>query len=629
MNFSFAWIDTHESFDPQLHCKEEEKIFSLQIRQREGGLAAAQITVANPKVGLLGQARKRYGLITYQKQLIFRGRVVGMPVHIEGEAVRLLLIAQPEDYHRQLQQLMQTLKTPPYWDELFVHDATKYRPLEALEARSALYYCSRTSGKVSISDIFTGNQHIDLGGNFFRNSLQVRVNEAPLSSVTVELSAQWSQQGYGTCDITPQLLAQFPYGLLSTYTGKDLEAKWWKQGEKIGRTGYWVESSYLKEVSPPYTGILNLYPKLSPKLWAPAKKVGEPPQQIRLKRHWYQAELRLGWHYQQTRCEVARFTLNHSTQPLMPASPRTRHLRFRLQKIVGLSHAWRAQHGYTRGFRVVHEDKIYRCLRRHRSGEVFENKYWRCLGQGSHSDPQSSRANFFTTDRGRQAILHSLERAKAHLAASARAITIKLHAPFDTLCNITTDHSVTVADERLPGGRATGKVMGYRLCVEGKSGKRWVEVELGVSIGAKQILFEGASKPTSLYVESNYVQPDFQVDLGQKTTTQSGVELGYWRHQGTSKGVLYPSALKDRDFLQDIEVQHDPDTQLQHMLQNQYPRSFNLKHTLLQKPTNLCLQLKDLSTQPRLTHEVVIPVLSSWSPMRQIDLETGMTARRG
>lgn len=614
MDFSFAWVDAHEPFYPQRHCIEAEKIFSLQIRQREGGLAAAQITVPNPKEGLLSKNRKHYGLITYQKKLLLRGRVVGMPVHIEGEVVRLLLVAQPEDYQKQLQHLMQTLKTPPHWDELFVSDAAKNKPLEVLEARSALYYCSRTSGKVSISDIFNGSQHIDLGGNFFRDSLQVRVNEAPLTSVEVELSAEWLQQGYGTCDVTPQLLAQFPYGLISTYTGKDLEDKWWKPGEKIGRTGYWVESSYLKEVNPPNTGVLNLYPKVSPKIWAAPEKVGDPPQQTRLKRHWYQAELRLGWRYQQTRREVVRFSLKHSTQPLMPTSPRVRRLRFRLQKIVESSYQWRSHHGYTRGFRVVHESKIYRCFKRHRSGDIFDSQYWQCLGPGQHSDSQSHRAHFFTTDRGQQAIQHALERAKAHLAASARAITIKLQAPFDVLCAITTDHSVTVEDDRLPGGRVTGKVTGYRLCAEGKLGKRWVEIELGVSVGKKQrVSAQKAKSSMPVYVEAGYLKPESAID--------SDIELGDWLDQEASKGVLYPGALRDRDFLQNIEIEHDVDVQTQHLLHNQYPQSLSLKHVLSEKPTDLRLRLKDLSSSPRLTHEIVIPVLSVWSPPQQINLE--------
>ncbi len=612
MTFSFSWVTAHTihtGFDPQIHNSEDEKVFSLEIRQREGGLATAQIVVKNPKVGLLGKARKLYGVISHNQELLFCGRVVGMPVHIEGEAVRLLLVAQPKDYHQQLQQLMQSLKVAPYWDELFVSSAAKERPLEVLEARSELYYCSRTSGKVSISDLFTGSQHINLAGNFFRDSLQVRVAEAPLFEIDVELTAQWSQQGYGTFDATSQLLSQFPYGLISTYTGKDLESKWWKAGEKIGRTGYWVDSSYLQEVSPPYTGVLNLYPKVSPKIWGPPSKKGDAPQQVRLKRHWYQAELRLGWRYQQTRSELARFTLKHATQPLMPTSARKRRLRLRLQKVVGLSHSWRANHGYTAGFRVVYADKVYRCQRRHRSGNTFESQYWSYLGSGQHSDPQSHRPSFFTTDRGRQAIQHAIERAKAHLAASARAISIKVQAPFEILQAVTTDHCLTLEDDRLPGGQATGKVVSYRLCAEGNTGKRWVEVEIGVSIGAGKTLSGAKEIPTgSAYVEGNYLQP--------------GAELEDWQRQIPTQGVLYPSGLRPRDLVNEVEVSYQPDAQLQHLLHNQYPKSLNLKHTLLQKPTDLCLRLKDLSTEACLLHEIEIPILQPWSPPRQIDLES-------
>lgn len=616
MSYYFAWVEADELFDPKQHCREDEKIFSLEIRQREGGLATAQIVIENPKVGLLGEARKLYAMITYNQDLLFKGRVVGMPIQIEGEAVRLLLVAQPKNYQQQLQALVQDLKVAPFWDELFVGAAEDKRPLEVLEARSALYYCSRTTGEVAISDIFTGSRHFNIEGKYFRDSLQVHVGEAPLASVEVELSVEWSQCGYGTCDVTPQLMAEFPMGLISTYTGHDLEAKWWRSGEKVGQTGYWVNSSYLQQIPAPNTGILNLYPKASPKVWMQPDKPWEAPKHVRFQRQWYAAELHLGWRYQQTRQEVAHFTLEHDTQCLMPHTPRRRRLSLRLQKIIGESHAWCAGHKYTPGFRIVFADKIYRCIKQHRSTDQFEAKYWHCVGQGQHSDVQSKRASFFLTDRGVQAIQHAVERARAHLAASARAISIKVRAPFDSLLHITTDASLSLEDDRLPGRRVTGKVIAYRLFAEGKQGKQFIEVELGVAIGTGKT-DQTSPSPTA---KSDYVEVGFTFDSWQKTATDSGIEIASWQDQAPTKGILYPTALTSRDFIQAIEIINDPDIQVQHLLHNQYPETLNLKQTLLEKPTDIRIKLLDLGTQPRLKHEIVIPIVHPWSAPKQIDL---------
>ena len=47
MLFYFAWIDEAESFDPQVHARQDEDIFNLRIAEQEGLFPTATVTVVN------------------------------------------------------------------------------------------------------------------------------------------------------------------------------------------------------------------------------------------------------------------------------------------------------------------------------------------------------------------------------------------------------------------------------------------------------------------------------------------------------------------------------------------------------------------------------------------------------
>ena len=110
MTINFAWVKDGENFDPQTHCREDEQVFNLKIRQKEGGFALARITVANPKCGLFNSSRLYHCFISYNETLLFKGRVIGMPVRLEGEAVLLEFTAEPEDSRQKLLNLQKQLK---------------------------------------------------------------------------------------------------------------------------------------------------------------------------------------------------------------------------------------------------------------------------------------------------------------------------------------------------------------------------------------------------------------------------------------------------------------------------------------------------------------------------------------
>jgi hypothetical protein len=633
MEIYFAWVEKHEEFDFNIHEREDEKIFNLKIIQKEGGIAIAEIEVLNPKAGLLEPSRQKYCYISYrnasQNHVLFKGALIGMPIKLDRELVCLQFTARPEGHGKKLQDFYQTLKTPPFFDDLFIDEQGRDEPVEALEARPALYYFCRKTGNIRLSGLFEGTSHIDLGKEFYRDSLKVEVGQAPLCAVDVALSVQWKQQAEGYHDLSHIIAAQFPEGLVNTLTGKDLSARWWKAGERVGHSSYRIQVSELEEIIPPSTGGLNLYPKSSIAVWqagehpVPIENIAAKGRQVRFKRSWYKPTLKIDWNYQQKRQETLYFTLNHLTQNLVPDNQKRRKLKLTLQNIVGENHQWRPLHSYTSGFHVTYKNTLYTCLTPHISQTTFKPELWQKKGKSSYVQEQVGRSSFFLTDRGAQAFTHAVEIARTHLAASARAITLKITADFDKLHHITTDHTLTLQDDRLPGGAVSGKVIAYSLHADGKTGRRFVNVSLGIAIGFNQ---RAAVPPDpaveNCYVEADFCATDYQIIPESYGQTVSGITYKHWHDQQPIAGVLHPYALTSSDLVRSINVKNSAVHQNQHIFAHQYPKRSNLKDLIREVPTTIRLELLNLSSCETLKHEIFVNIPTPWSAPQHINLES-------
>jgi len=125
----------------------------------------------------------------------------------------------------------------------------------------------------------------------------------------------------------------------------------------------------------------------------------------------------------------------------------------------------------------------------------------------------------FLTDRGQQAFEHSLEIAKARLAARSRAAHVSFSGPWGPLCELTLDHTVFLKDSRLPGGQAKGKVIELQMSASGETGERQVTATLGVSVGTGEMdSAEGPSDDSLVqsgpFVEADYVEKAYAADPG-------------------------------------------------------------------------------------------------------------------
>lgn len=643
MSFYFAWSEACESFDPQRHARQDLKIFSVVIEAQEGGFPVARLRICKRSRGLGAYPNQQAAFLSYQKsegsiELLFKGRLCQVPHHIEGESYEIHLTAEPLESQRQLQELHRRLQTEGLWDPLFASQEEQEDPRESLEARDCLFYWSRLGQPVRLSRLLQGRRILDIGSRFLRSSLDVRMGELPLAGVRVRLQASWQQTYRGRTDITYFLRSRFPGGLINTLTGQDLEARWWRENTRLGNSGYWIEESALKEMSAPYTGSLNVYPDQSRAFWvSPEDPVAEgytAPFQSTLKRFWYRASLVLGWRYKQKRRESVDLLLRHDVQPLGPGLHKVRTLSFTIHGIdlSGDGQEWHPERLYPKRSHVVHQGTVFEALENHRSQRSFEADadYWRALGPKPHIPDAKSRSSFFTTPRGHQCVGHALDRARAHLAASSRAVEIRFSSDFETLSEISCDHSVVLEDDRLPGGKAQGKVTAYRLVAEGEKGIFKGEVTLACAVGPEKAerppLVEATlagekeqeKQEQESYTEASYSPASFRCD--RYSQSESGVTYQNFYDQGPRRGLTNPQLLTAHDLVEDVQISNGPDDQNAYLDENQYPQRHNISSVLQEVCTQIKVRLKDLRCDPVMTHQIHVTVPHPWSAPCHINL---------
>ena len=247
--FYFAWADaTDTTFGSQFEVVDED-IFSFVVHHEEGQIPDLEITLRNPRIGLLHGTRKVWAWLSYGPPSgavipIFFGELVGLPTNLFDELVTLKFHARPTTYIEDKQAVAETLKTRPYYDPIWIDKSHRDDPDAILEGWSALYHVDRVTHVVTASDILTGEDGlIDFGDptttHAFYRSLSLKVGEAPLTNIKVEANVRWTQRYEG--------LLQWPTVSLATYTGDGFMSDWPKGGATLGG-GWRVEDSFVNDV---------------------------------------------------------------------------------------------------------------------------------------------------------------------------------------------------------------------------------------------------------------------------------------------------------------------------------------------------------------------------------------------
>ncbi len=490
-NLFFAWVTDSETFSATTHARSDLQVLRFERDLAENAFPLATVEIKNPGSGLLAMGfpytsagsdvitSGPRAFISYQPTpgatavLLFDGILNGFPRGIGGETLEVEFMARPRDWLVRQQNFLDTLKVAPYFDPVLVGSTSQNRPEEVLAGYGAFLCWSPTSHDVIKSDILAGAAGVvDLTGKTLRDGLTATVGQPPVSSIFLTVETSWTQVGSGAADITSKIKSAFTEGTPNTLTPTAFEGSWPKQGQPLGsNNGYTVSKTMLNRVgdlnktfyadTQEISGInASTQPTYDTVVdgWGGVVKAKVP-------RVWYDCQLTLDASYSQARTETVQLVLSNDVQPLSSGTAAQESLSLRTQDITGdpSTPPWQPSTLYTSGEYVFTGVYRYQCTADHTSSTLFSTDLaagkWTLTTLLRAPIGNLGEATYFGQARGKQTIENAIMRARARLASSARCVQVSADLRFEDVVGITVDHSATIADPRLPGGTATGKVI--------------------------------------------------------------------------------------------------------------------------------------------------------------------------
>lgn len=483
--FYFAWVDATDTAFSADFEREDLAVYSFARTHAEGQFPALTVDARNPHEGLLNPGRKQWVWFSVADEStdgarpLFFGRLVGVPMDPQDDVVTLDFVARPVDYNAQRAALAETLRVAPWYDPLWLDQTRRADPDAVLDARSAAWHVDPVTHVVTISDLISGEDGtLNLAGNFFHGSLKISYGQPPAGVAHVEGRVDWSQAATGIVDLTASLLAAAEaagsgQGGIATYTGEGLASAWPKKGDSIGADWSFDLSAVIRGNG----------------LWVPAPSPGDAT--VVLKNAtvasfplWsFAPVLNVKYDSKRSRSETVIFDLVADVQALVTDPLSTDDQEFMSDVVtVKLSSSAADQpidppddtDGEPTGFPIG----------------------------------DRSRRSYFKTARGRRSIEYLICLARQQLLARARCVTIAVETDFARGLGLTCRQNVAIADPRLPGGAAAGKVIGTVLARSGDTGASTCSITLACTIGNGNTVTADAGTPD--YVADGYVEDGYQ-----------------------------------------------------------------------------------------------------------------------
>lgn len=476
--FYFAWIeDGSVAFGPE-HHRVDEDVFKATIEHAEGEFATLTIEIRNPKIGVLNPSRPQWAWLSEEKDgtvyPLFRGRVSSVPADMDREVITLELMARPVDFTSQKTAVAETLKVAPYYDPVWIPADHLDDPDAVLEGRSALWHIDRTSNEVSVSDYNIGEgSTYSLGtGDIDNDTLSVSFGSLPTDRIKMTAKVSWDQTCKRDIDISSVITQGFAaagsiHGRISSYTGGGLQSDWPLEGDDIGGdwsygpctftllSGKTVANSYIDScIEPTEDSLVN-------------------PVTARFYLWSFSQQTIVRMDTSRSRSETISFEATAQVQ----------------------------------SFKSTEESDVLELS--YDSERISED----VDGDGSIPIGALSRRSYFATDRGRRSIDFLMCVIRANFMKNARAVEVEFTSDFDLLRDITLRDNVQIAHPNLPGGSVSGKVISYRLEIDGDSGSMEASVRIGCTIGSGVDL-TGASAGEGVYgddYDDGYEEVDGEV----------------------------------------------------------------------------------------------------------------------
>lgn len=588
----FAMVTEAEAavgWNPLIHSVEDEEIFSMQIDHSEGQFATAEFEILNPSEGLLAPSRKKRVFVSIENggvpKLIFSGRVSGLPTDLTTETVRINYIAQPEDWEMTQDTFLQLEKVAPFWNELFVPPDRRDAPEEILAARPELLHWDRASNALVLSNVIEGATFLDVGGEFMFDTLRTTIGDPPLKAVDIDIEVQWEQLGVGEVEVATPIRNEFnntggaPNNQINTLTPYAFEIAW--RGARTP-TGYTILRSSLDPVANSFG--LSAIDLRSPGASVaavdfPTKTGGTAGNRpVSVPRVWYIPELVLTAEYRQKRRENLLATLQADTQDFSLKGNQTEKLSLRLQ-----------------------------------SPTLDVNGA--ILDIGSSSFFFDSGLGTLTAD-GAAVANNAYLRARALLIKRSRIVEARFEAPLEDVIDVQCDHSLRIADSRIPAGSLRGKVIGYSFRVDGDSGQQVAQISLGSVIGTG-LDSTGSGLPSETQIGTQV----FDNEHGAATMT-SAIFYDFAVAPTILEPIDVAQMEADDQYLIDLVTVTNPG---QSQVSGWNARSLpggdgRVDLELASNPTEVTVDLKSMNPEKELAADIVLATFPMTLP-KQVDLE--------
>lgn len=501
VSFWFAWVESTDTTFLPAFARMDEDVVAFEVSHQEGDHASLTVDIRNPRVGLLSPGRKTWAWLGWTNPdssggptaLLF-GRIVGVPVDLQENIIRVNFIARPADFDARKRSLAETLKVAPYWDPVWIRPEVRDDPDVVLEARPALYHTDRITHSVTLSSILPddGSTSGESDGivifgdsDIIAGSMNMTYGEPPLRRVDVTGEILWTQQATGTVDITARLLSEFRAAgtsesrMVSSFTGQGLYDDWPEPGDDIG--GGWTIG--MEMTIRPADGMAT--PKSFKSVTVKYDRMPESgietatavPFKVKFPLWRFIPFLPVSYEASRSRSEKVLFTLAADVQAIMLDESDTETLKLDFS-----------------------------------SSEVTEL----IDDEGSHATMpigDLARRQYFTTDRGQQSLEYLISVARTQLLARSRTVEIECGISFARAAELSCRLSARIEDARLPGGEATGKVIAYSFGCNGDTGEMTGDVRIACCIGKGNTVQALLGNP--LYVDDDYVEDDYQVREGE------------------------------------------------------------------------------------------------------------------
>lgn len=501
--FFLSLVDEDDMFGPDDEVEAFE-VFDAIVTHKEFEWALLEVTISNPYVGLLAPGRKQWAYMAWRDPanpsadpvVLFKGRLISIPDDLQSTTITLNIEARSSDFEAQKATLADTLKAAGFWDPLFIDEIERSNPDSALEARTQVWHIGRVDHVVSVSDIVNGEDGTVTfdGSNIF--DLSMTFGDVPVSEVTVNAEAYWDQKAMGIVDLNGALVAASRVAggddlLVSTYTGQGLASRWPQKGTNIG--GDWsVDESSIY----PADGIS--VQRVTTETTVGGISITETQAVVVGFRKWrFTTAFSVLYDTERQYKETITFTLRAGVQAVVTDPGDSDKLPINLGS----------------GDVAALIDEV---------GTHFEMP----IGD-------VRRRAYFTTDRGKRTVEWLIALARAQLIKRARCVYITVTIPFEDAIGLSCRKNATITDDRLPGGTATGKIIGYSFGIQG--GKMTGEATIACLVGSGGSVSEVPGEPT--YVEEGYVESGYQQYEGGTTAVAGEVTYGSYAVPPNDDGV--------------------------------------------------------------------------------------------